>query len=239
MFSEWEFNLDRAAVALLEKAGWSRPDVRVYPTGRALTAHFLEPLAATPEIAARLRLNARVAGIARTQVGKVRTQNRETLPFEVRFVDADGREQRIFARAVIDASGTWANPGPAGANGLPAIGERQAAERVHYGMPDVLEAARERYAGKRILVVGSGHSAIGTLLDLAAVAEQSPQTQILWTIRGGDMTRIYGGGEADQLPRRGVLGRRVRGLVEEGAMMRSSHRSAGYMAPAQGARSQR
>lgn len=218
MFSEWEFNLDRVAVALLEKTGWSRPDDRVYPSGRELAEQFLEPLAATPEIAARLRLNARVTGVARTQAGKVRTKGRETLPFEVRYVDAAGREQRIFARAVIDASGTWANPSPGGANGLPAIGERQAAERLRYGMPDVLGSDRDRYAGKRVLVVGSGHSAIGTLLDLGTLAEQSPQTRIHWAIRGGDMVRIYGGGEADQLPRRGALGRRVRALVDEGVV---------------------
>ncbi|WP_225769579.1 NAD(P)-binding protein [Inquilinus sp. Marseille-Q2685] len=218
MFSEWEFNLDRAAVGLLEKAGWDRPDDRVYPTGRELAERYLDPLSATPEISARLRLNSRVIGMARSQLGKLRTEGREVQPFEVRYGDASGREHRLFARAVIDASGTWSNPSPGGANGLPAIGERSAADRVRYGMPDVLGAERDRYVGKRVLVVGSGHSAIGTLIDLAALAELSPGTRILWAIRGTDMVRIYGGGSADQLPRRGALGRRVRALVDQGAI---------------------
>ena len=77
------------------------------------------------------------------------------------------------ADAVIDASGTWHSPNPAGANGLPAIGETQAADRIAYGMPDVLGKDRARYAGKTVAVLGAGHSAIGTLTDLAKLAARS------------------------------------------------------------------
>ena len=34
------------------------------------------------------------------------------------------RSKEELARAVIDASGTWRAPNPAGANGIPATGER-------------------------------------------------------------------------------------------------------------------
>jgi flavin-dependent dehydrogenase len=119
MFSPWRFNLDPAATALLERHGWTRPDEEVFPTGRELAERYLDPLAATPEIAARLRLGVRVTGVARVGVGKVRTAGRGAMPFEVRTLDRSGREGRLFARAVVDASGTWTSPSPAGAAGCP------------------------------------------------------------------------------------------------------------------------
>ncbi len=218
MFSPWRYNVDRAARTLLDRHGWTAPDPESFPTGRDLVERYLAPLAALPEIAGRLRLNTRVTGVARRHVGKVRNAGRKQQPFELRFEDAQGKQGRILARAVIVASGTWGNPNPAGSSGLPAIGEREAADRIRYGMPDVLGADHARYAGKRILVVGSGHSAIGTLIDLAALAHQEPGTAILWAARSEDLTRAYGGGNADQLPERGALGQRLRGLVETGAI---------------------
>ncbi|MBB5694394.1 FAD-dependent oxidoreductase [Muricoccus pecuniae] len=218
MFSPWRYNIDRAARALLGRHGWTGPDADAFPTGRALVEDYLAPLAAVPEIAARLRVNTRVTGVARRRAGKVRNAGREQQPFEVRFEDAQGLQGRLLARAVIVASGTYGNPSPAGSSGLPAVGEREAADRIRYGMPDVLGAERARYAGKRVLVVGSGHSAIGTLIDLASLAEQAPCTAVLWAARSTDLTRAYGGGAADQLPERGALGQRLRRLVGIGAV---------------------
>ncbi|NOG73661.1 FAD-dependent oxidoreductase [Roseicella sp. DB1501] len=218
MFSPWRYNIDRAARSLLERHGWTAPDADTFPTGRDLVERYLAPLAAVPAIADRLRLGTRVTGVARLRAGKVRDTGREAQPFEVRFEDARGKQGRILASAVIVASGTWGNPSPAGSSGLPAIGERQAGDRIRYGMPDVLGADRGRYAGKRVLVVGSGHSAIGTLIDLASLAGQAPGTSVLWAARSTDLTRAYGGGSADQLPERGALGQRLRCLVETGAI---------------------
>jgi hypothetical protein len=217
MFSPWRFNLDRAATALLESYGWARPDDDAFPTGRELAERYLEPLAATPEIASRLRLGTRVTGVARVGVGKVRTAGRVARPLELRTLDRAGHEGRLLASAVIDASGTWTSPNPAGASGLPALGERAASRRIRYGMPDVLGAERARYAGRRVLVLGGGHSATGTLLDLAELAAQEPGTRITWALRGRDLARVFGGATADQLPQRGALGERLRELVERGA----------------------
>ena len=213
MFSPWRYNIDNASRALLQEQGWQEPDAEVFPSGQDLADQYLTPLARTPAIAARLRLNSRVTAIARAGLGKVRDAAREQAPFEIRVEDEHGREGRVFARAVIDASGTWGNPSPAGASGLPAIGERAAASRIHYGMPDVLGEARGRYAGNRVLVVGTGHSAIGTILDLCALASVAPGTEVLWASRNGDLTRAYGDGPADQLAERGALGGRLRQLV--------------------------
>jgi thioredoxin reductase len=218
MFSPWQYNIDKVARDLLEKHGWVAPDPSAFPTGRTLVEQYLAPLAATPEIGACLRLGTRVIGIARAGVGKMRDALRETQPFEVRFQDAQGNEGRLLAGAVIVASGTWGNPSPAGASGLPAIGEKEAARQIRYGMPDILGAERTRYAGKRVLVVGSGHSALGTLIDLAALAGQAPGTRVSWAVRSADPTRAYGGGDADQLPERGALGQRLKRLVDQGAI---------------------
>jgi hypothetical protein len=126
------------------------------------------------------------------------------------------REFRAWA--VLDASGTWGTPNPMGANGLPAIGERENAARIAYGMPDVLGSQRARYAGKRVLVVGAGHSAAGTLLALAKLADQVPGTRLAWTLRGHNFARIFGGGENDGLPARGALGQRLAQLAASGRL---------------------
>ena len=176
MFSPWRYNIDKAAHALLERQGWTAPKADAFPTGRDLVERYLAPLAAVPEIVGRLRLGTRVTGVTRHRVGKVRNAGREQQPFEVRFENAGGVQDRLLARAVIVASGTWGNPSPAGASGLPAIGERAMADRIRYGIPDVLHTDRARYSAKKVLVVGSGHSAIGNLIALASLAEQAPGT---------------------------------------------------------------
>lgn len=217
IFSPWRFNIDRVAADLLCDYGWTPPDLEAFPTGRELADLYLDPLAVVPEIAARLHLNARVVGIGRAGIGKVRTPGRGDAPFEVRHVGPDGREERLFARAVVDAAGTWTSPNPAGAGGLPAIGERAAAAHIRYGMPDVLGAERARYAGKRVLVVGCGHSAVGTLIDLATLAEEVPGTRVLWAHRRKDLAAVFGGGAKDELPERSAIGRRLKALVEADA----------------------
>ncbi|WP_449405687.1 hypothetical protein [Massilia phosphatilytica] len=106
---------------------------------------------------------------------------------------------------MIDATGTWSHQNPLGADGIPALGEVVLAARIDYGMPDVLGSARERFAGRRVLVVGAGHSAAGSLLALAQLAEAYPKTSIVWATRGSNLTRVFGGGEADGLQARGQL----------------------------------
>ena len=64
MFSPWKANVDTAAAAILERYGWSMPDGEEYPTGHDLVAKYLEPLAATTELSAHVRLNTRVVSVA-------------------------------------------------------------------------------------------------------------------------------------------------------------------------------
>jgi hypothetical protein len=75
-----------------------------------------------------------------------------------------------------------------------------------------------RFAGRRTLVVGMGHSAANTLLDLARLAREEPGTEVVWAIRRPDVQRLYGGAQADQLPARGRLGSDLHALVDSGAV---------------------
>ncbi len=216
VFSPWAFNVDPVAVELLEQAGWSAPAADGYPTGREIVERYLEPLAATPQLAPTLRLGTEVVAVTRAGVDKLKDQ-REDAPFELVVRSAAG-EERVLARAIIDASGTWTRPNPVGAGGVPAAGERDAADRIAYGIPDVLGADRARYAGRRVLVVGSGHSALNAILDLAALRETEPQTAVTWVIRREQPGSRLGGGADDGLPARGALGAAVGRLIDQGAL---------------------
>ena len=218
LFSTWHYNVDPSAVALLEQTGWQRPAEDEYPTGSELVERYLEPLAAHPKIAEHLRLGTRVTAVSRRGFDVMKSDGREASTFVALLRDAAGREDMVEAKAVIDASGTWATPNPLGASGLPALGEAGVRDRIHYGIPDVLGGDRDRYAGRRTLVVGSGDSAFNTILDLTDLARAVPQTRVVWAVRRPTIGLLFGGGEDDALVERGRLGARVRSLVDEGLL---------------------
>ncbi len=214
LFSPWRFNTDRAAVKLLEAEGWRAPDAASLPTAGEVVEHYLRPLSETAQLASRICLNSRVLAVSRASHDKVKSAGRESAPF-VLPVESGGRTSEHFARAVLDASGTWSQPNPLGAHGLPALGEREHAERIVYGMPDILGDLQGRYAGRKVLVVGAGHSAAGNLIALANLAVKAPGTRIAWAVRGRDLRRLFGGGENDGLPARGALGAQLQQLVTD------------------------
>ena len=217
LFSPWRYNIDPAARRMLEGAGWKEPQLDFLPTAGAMVDRYLAPLARIPALQSSIRLSHRVLDVAREGYDKVKSKGRDEAPFVIRVGTPEGTRE-IRAWAVIDASGTWTKPNPLGANGLPAIGEPEAAAHFAYGMPDILGTQRARYAGKRVLVAGAGHSAAGNLLSLAKLAELAPGTRIVWTIRGHNFARIFGGGENDGLAARGALGRRLQALAEGGRL---------------------
>ncbi|HEX9872281.1 MAG TPA: NAD(P)-binding domain-containing protein [Candidatus Tectomicrobia bacterium] len=218
VFSPWGLNVDQAAATLLTAAGWKHPPKETLPTGGEFVEQYLEPLASLPEMRRHIHVRTRVIGVTRKGYDKVRTADRAQQPFVVRISAPDGQEQAAEAKAIIDASGTWTSPNPAGADGLPAIGECAAADRIFYGIPDVLGALRPRYAGQTTMVVGSGHSALTGLLELAELKMSAPDTRILWIMRKPHFEAAFGGDAADALPARGALGMQARALVEGGAV---------------------
>jgi len=209
--------MDPVAQGMLEGSGWKAPLLDLLPTAGAIVDRYLAPLAALPAIRDSLRLSHRVIDISRAGFDKMKSKGREDAPFAIRCETPEG-VRHFQAWAVIDASGTWRKPNPLGANGLPALGEVEHADRIAYGMPDILGRDRARYAGKHVLVAGAGHSAAGDLLALAKLAEEAPGTRIAWTIRGHNFSRIFGGGTSDGLPARGALGQRLKKLSESGRL---------------------
>ena len=216
LFSPWRYNLDAAAVRLLEASGWEAPRPTALPYGAELVERYLAPLASLPEIASRLQTGARVIAVTRRGLDKTHSRDRDATPFSVRVRHADGTVRGVEAAAVLDASGTWAHRNPLGTSGLPAAGEGEAAARISSPLPDVVGRDRARFAGHRVLVVGAGHSAANTLISLAELVRAEPGTSILWAVRGMSAEKAYGGGDADGLPARGQLGSRLRLLVEAG-----------------------
>ena len=217
LFSPWQYNVDAAAARLLAPTGWNSPDPAVYPTGGELLERYLEPLATRTALQDHIRTSSRVTAISRVGFDKLKTQGRDNAPFELRYQNGTGPTS-LVADAVIDASGTWFTPNPAGPNGLSAIGETDAADHIAYAMPDVLGQDRARYAGKRVAVLGAGHSAIGTLIDLARLQQEVPDTTAVWLLRGGDPAKAFGGGANDKLAARGELGSAFAALVAAGAI---------------------
>lgn len=217
LFSPWQFNTDSAAVALLREAGWQTPPDDVLPTGRELIDAYLEPLARTPQIASVLHMKTRVCAITRRSLDKVVSRDREQRPFALTVSNGSGARVD-YARSVIDASGTWETPNPLGASGVTVIGESEFADRIVYGIPDVLGEDRGTYQGKRVLVIGGGHSAANVLLDLAQLMQADEHTKIIWAVRSKNLSRIFGGGAADQLPARGKLGSDLKALTETGRL---------------------
>ncbi|MEV6314131.1 NAD(P)-binding domain-containing protein [Streptomyces sp. NPDC051776] len=217
LFSPWGELTDPAAEKLLAPSGWTAPTKERYPSGGEWAEQYLQPLADV--MGSKVRYGARVSGVSRTGRDRVVDADREGQPFVVHISTADGGEERVLASAVIDASGTWTIPSPAGGSGLPALGERAAADRITYRVPDLKDpTVRTRHAGKRTAVIGSGASAFTALAYLAdlATSDNGAGTKALWILRRGISGSTFGGGEADQLPARGALGLAAKAAVEAG-----------------------
>ena len=213
LFSAWPELIDPAAARLLAAGHWRAPATG-YPTGGEWMASYLAPLA--DALGASVRYGARVVGVGRKGRGKVVDEGRSSQPFVVHLTNDDGTEERLEARAVLDASGTWGQPNPAGADGLPALGETRAraAGLLSHRIPTLADAAS--FAGRHVVVVGNGHSAATAILQLADIARARAGTRITWVLRRGSVGTTFGGGDADELAARGALGTRAQRAVESG-----------------------
>src|SRR3954451_3559226 len=181
LFTPWKFAVDPAARALLEAEGWQHPDEERHPAGAELREGYLLPLADVPALAGRIRTGHRVLAVTRRATDKMKDAGREDAPFELVVATPDG-VQRLLASAVIDASGTLGEHNPLGSAGVAAVGELEAADRITYGLP-ALQADTERSAGRTVLVVGAGHSAMNVLQDAVALRHRDPGTRVIWAVR--------------------------------------------------------
>ncbi|KTS04121.1 FAD-dependent oxidoreductase [Microbacterium testaceum] len=212
LFSPWRYVVDSAAQRLLEAEGWTAPDAEGLPTGDELIDLYLQPLARTAALASVLRYGARVEAVSRQGMDRTRSVGRAAAPFVLRLRTAEGTTD-VMARAVIDTSGTTNSPRSLLSSGLAPEGDL--GDRVTTALPDVGRRDRARFAGRRVLVVGAGHSAANTLIALAALAEEEPTTRVSWAVRNEGTARLAADA-ADDLAARGRLGAAVHGLVTAG-----------------------
>ncbi|MGE7981810.1 NAD(P)-binding domain-containing protein [Solibacillus sp. NPDC093137] len=210
LFSPWQYNVDKAAKELLQKHGWKMPQENQLPTGQEIREHYLQPLANIPEIKPFISFNTTVVGISKKNHDKMKSANRDQAPF-VLYIEQDDETKQILASAIIDATGTWTQPNPILSDNVWTKAEKQLANNIFYGIPNVDEL-KNRYSGKHVAVVGGGHSAINTILEL----EKLKDVEITWILRKKHVEDAYGGEDKDALAARGELGSRIHNLVDEG-----------------------
>lgn len=214
LFSPWKHLVDPVSRRLLADTGWTQPPADSLPTGGELVRDFLAPLADLPAIAARTRLGVTVTDVTREGMDRTRTTGRAQAPFLLRVQSGAGVEE-LTARAVVDASGTYNTPNSLGSSGLDPLGLPEVADLVSPALPDVLGRERQAFAGRHTVVVGAGHSAANTLLNLAALADAEPETRITWVIRNATAARVATSPD-DELRARASIGSRVDALVAAG-----------------------
>lgn len=214
VFSPWRYNIDKAARQLLSETYWQAPDDEGLPSGAELYHHYFKPLADLPEIKTHIHLESKVLSVGRKNMDKMKTWGREELPYVIQVLHGNKIEQ-YEAKAIIDASGTWSSPNPIGSGGSYAVGEIENSKQIFYGIPDILHQHTKRYKNKSVVVVGSGHSSINAVLELARLKEKYPSTEIHWILRKKKVSDVYGGQEDDALEARGALGIKIEKLISE------------------------
>lgn len=219
LFTPWSMNVSPRMRRALAAAGAEPPaEDEDCPTGRELVEELYRPAAGLPEVAAGLRLGARVVEIGRDGLLKsdeIGTGERAKQPFRLLIRSADGSERLERADVVLDCTGTYHNPNALGAGGIRAPGERLVEDRIIRRIPDFdvprFEGDAPGWGGRRILLVGAGHSAQTAARDLQGLVERVPETEVVWVVRSDRPG--FGAVEDDPLPAREALVRRARELV--------------------------
>lgn len=212
LFSPWEFNIDEAAKKLLQKTDWVEPKADKLPIGKELVDEYLEPLSNHPQLKEKILYHAEVTNITKKNTDKMKSNSREHQPF-ILYVNFNGSIEKIEAKAVIDATGTWNHPNPPFADGV--WGNKTLKSKLHTHIPNLLEE-QATFKNKHVAVVGSGHSALNTLIDLAELKNEFPSTTISWIIRKQHVAETFGGESNDELRARGELGTKAHQLVDNG-----------------------
>jgi len=162
-------------------------------TGRQHVASYVEPLAQTPDLKKAVKTDTQVLSVGRHGLLKedsLADGKRGRVPFRLLLRESKGRERIEEADVVLDCTGTYGQHRWAGSGGIPAVGEMAAEPQISYGLDDVLGEKKNAFAGKSILLIGSGYSAATSVCNLASLAEQNPETWIIWLARGGNTAPI-------------------------------------------------
>lgn len=187
-FTPWAVNVSTLGTAALraQDEAWQPARADEHLTHRELVERYFLPLAQSDLLSDGVQEHTEVLGVARE--GLLRDdfagdERRADVSFRLLLRDADGTERIEHADVVLDCSGTLGTPNFLGCGGLPAVGELACRDRIEYEIPDVLGADRDRYAGRRTLVVGGGHAAATTVTNLAALSAHDAATHVTWVTR--------------------------------------------------------
>ncbi|MEM7017472.1 MAG: FAD-dependent oxidoreductase [Pseudomonadota bacterium] len=214
VFTPWHYVTDSAMVELLESSGWQHPQQESIPTGSEIVNAYLKP--AATYFGDQVHYGVTVTAITKKGFSKSVSEGRNDVPYVVHYRTDDQREHVLEADVIIDATGTWSNPNPIGVNGVPVPGEQQFADKITYGIPDILDKDQASYLGRRILVLGGGHSAANVILDALKLKSEYPDTQLFCGLRSDNADRLVGGGINDDFPARGALGNAMKEALEAG-----------------------
>lgn len=204
MFTPWDLNVSPRVRAEL---GAAAPSGAGLPSGRELVDDLLEPLAALPQLAGRVRTGMQVVAVGRQGLLKheeIASRARAACSFRLLLRDAvSGAESVALADVVIDATGVSGTPNRLGDGGIDAPGEARFEDRIDR---ELLDPAAEpaAWAGRTVLLTGAGHSAQTAARALAAFARDAPGTRVVWAVRAAEPT--FGIVAGDPLRERADLG---------------------------------
>lgn len=160
-----------------------------FVTGREFLERYLLPLAQTPALASHIRTEQRVVAVGRVGCLKYdhsAADDRCGQPFQLLVEDqrklaVDPTRERLFAAdIVIDCSGVYRRHNWIGPGGMVAPGEKAAADRIDYDLPDITGVRRTDYAGRHIMLVGAGYSAATSIVDLARLTDEDESVHVYW-----------------------------------------------------------
>ncbi|MEZ6142494.1 MAG: monooxygenase [Zavarzinella sp.] len=195
LFSPFSQNSSDLGVQLIRQdhSGHELPAPGDIVTGNDFRNSYLLPLAMTTDLADRIQSNTTVVGVGRSGFFKsdpMDDPKRATAPFRLLLRDGKGHESVAQADLICDCTGTFSKPAWLGDGGLPAMGEIAARTHIPYVLEDVLSAKKNHYAGRSVIVVGSGYSAATTVARLAELAEDQSATWTIWLTRAAKSTPL-------------------------------------------------
>jgi len=177
---------------------------------------YIEPLVAILEKfpdRVSIRNSTRVVNISKRNLNKDQSlgdDSRADDAFRLLCVNTQtGGEEEVFGDIVFDTRGCYSYPRNFGSGGIPALNESRLASRksspISYYVPDVRQNG---YAGKSVLVIGSGYSAITTINNLLELKKEFPNTTVHWFTRRNTKDGepgVYAIIKGDSLPQRASL----------------------------------
>jgi hypothetical protein len=208
MFTPWSWNVSPWGLHILQAEYPQRtwPAATDLLTGYEYREEYLLPLAGCSLLRDTLRLGMRVVQIGLSWDKKT---------WRLLLEDQQGQEHRAEADVVLDCTGVYGQPRWLGEGDIPARGERGARPHIPHGVVDIPGKERTHYAGRSVMVVGSGYSAASNVVALAALAEQERETWTLWIThlpRGQPLPRL----PSDPLKERDRLAARANMLATRG-----------------------